>query len=67
MNESIRRIESSGYHVTLDQCIWEAAQNDEIAFINEYMKMAKYGFDFGGKLINKIMSPGMKLFHLWFK
>jgi len=35
------------------------------AFVNEYMKMAKYSFDFGGVLINKIMSPGFKIFSLW--
>jgi hypothetical protein len=35
------------------------------AFVYEYMKMAKYNFDFGGVLINKIMSPGFKIFSLW--
>lgn len=37
----------------------------QVAFIDEYLKMAKYDFDFGGKMINKIMSPGLKLFHQW--
>ena len=31
-------------------------------FLNEHMKMAKYNFDFGKTLLNKIMSPGWKLF-----
>ena len=44
---------------------WSPAPNSKVAFIDEYLKMAKYDFDFGGKMINKIMSPGLKLFHQW--
>ena len=44
--------------------VWTPAKNNQVAFIDEYMKMAKYEFDFGGILYNKIMSPGAKLFEL---
>ena len=65
MMQSIRRLEKNGYEVVREKCIWEAAPNSDIAFVNEYMKMAEHGFDFGGKMINKIMSPGFKLFNMW--
>ena len=44
--------------------VWTPAKNKQVAFIDEYMKMAKYEFDFRGILYNKIMSPGAKLFEL---
>jgi hypothetical protein len=62
MKVSIRRIENQGFHVIRADCIWEPATDDKNAFIDEYLKMEKYGFDFGGKLINKIMSPGKKYY-----
>lgn len=61
MLASVRRLGKQGY--TVSDYNWTAAKNSTVAFIDEYMKMSKYGFDFGGKLINKIMSPGFKLFH----
>ena len=64
MQASISRITNQGYSVTSSN--WTPAPNSQVAFIDEYLKMAKYDFDFGGKMINKIMSPGLKLFHLWF-
>lgn len=63
MNASIRRLTRQGYEV-IDYS-WTASKNHATAFVDEYMKMAKYDFDFGGKLINKIMSPGFKLFNAW--
>lgn len=42
--------------------IWQPARNSQTAFVDEYMKMSKYKLDFGGKLINRIMSPGAKIF-----
>ena len=63
MKASMKRLEKLGY--TIQDKLWTPAANSKIGFIDEYMKMAKYDFDFGGKLINKIMSPGAKLFELW--
>ena len=63
MNTSIRRLTKQGYQVT--DALWEASRNNSTAFVDEYMKMAKYGFDFGGKMINKIMSPGFRIFNYW--
>ena len=63
MNQSIRRLEHQGYTVTSSK--WTSSLNNKTAFVDEYMKMAKYNFDFGGKLINKIMSPGFKIFNSW--
>lgn len=62
MANSIKRLTKQGYEVV--DAIWQPSSNNTTAFIDEYMKMAKYEFDFGGKLINKIMSPGAKLFEL---
>lgn len=64
MIRSIKRITAQGYEVI--DYLWEPSKNSATAFVDEYMKMAKYGFDFGGKMINKIMSPGFKIFHAWF-
>ena len=63
MQSSIRRLQKQGFLVT--DSLWESARNSSTAFVNEYMKMAKYNFDFGGVLINKIMSPGFKIFSMW--
>ena len=63
MNASIRRLERKGYEVI--DAVWQPSRNNATAFVDEYMKMAKYNFDFGGKLINKIMSPGFKIFNSW--
>jgi len=41
---------------------WTPATNNEMAFIQEYLGMANYSFDFGGVLYNKIHSPGRKLY-----
>ena len=63
MNRSINRLTKQGYNVIDSH--WTPASNSKVAFVDEYMKMAKYDFDFGGKLINKIMSPGFKIFNSW--
>ena len=63
MQASIRRLSRKGYDII--DYTWEASKNNATAFVDEYMKMAKYNFDFNGKLINKIMSPGFKIFHSW--
>lgn len=63
MDVSIRRLEHRGYEVV--EAVWQASRNNATAFVDEYMKMSKYAFDFGGKLINKIMSPGFKIFSSW--
>ena len=63
MQRSVRRLTKQGF--TVVKKAWQPAKNHATAFIDEYMKMSKYNFDFGGKLINKIMSPGFKLFHSW--
>ena len=63
MNASIRRLTKNDF-VVVDY-YWTPSKNHLTAFVDEYMKMAKYDFDFGGKLINKIMSPGFKIFNLW--
>ena len=48
--------------------------NDSVAFIDEFMRMSKYDFDFyhlfknpNSVLYNKIMSPGAKIFARWFQ
>ena len=64
MFRSIKQLEKQGYEVVKSLSSWQPAPNHTVAFIDEYMKMAKYGFDFGGKMINRIMSPGAKLFEL---
>ena len=64
MQASIRRLKSQGYTIT-SKPKWTPAANSKVAFVDEYMKMSKYNFDFGGKLINKIMSPGFKIFNSW--
>ena len=64
MQASMRRLQRQGYTITSSPQ-WTPAANSKIAFIDEYMKMSKYDFDFGGKLINKIMSPGFKIFNSW--
>lgn len=63
MHASMRRLQRQGFDVV--NTLWESAPNSSTAFVNEYMKMAKYNFDFGGVLINKIMSPGFKIFSSW--
>lgn len=63
MQASIRRLQKQGFEVV--DSLWEPARDSYTAFVNEYMKMAKYDFDFGGKLINVIMSPGFKIFSSW--
>ncbi|MGM9681215.1 MAG: polymorphic toxin-type HINT domain-containing protein, partial [Eubacteriales bacterium] len=63
MNRSINRLTKQGYNVIDSH--WTPASNSSVAFVDEYMKMAKYDFDFGGKLINKIMSPGFKIYNSW--
>ena len=64
MKASTKRLKSQGYTITSEPQ-WTPADNSKIAFVDEYMKMAKYNFDFGGQLINKIMSPGFKIFNSW--
>ena len=66
MQVSIRRLENSGYIVNRGISRWDPAPSDQMAFVHEYLKMAEYAFDFGGQLINKIMSPGMNIFNNWF-
>lgn len=61
MLRSKNRLEKQGFEI-LDK-VWQEAKDNTTAFIDEYMKMARYVFDFGGKLINKIMSPGFKYFN----
>jgi len=63
MARSIRRLQKQGFEIVGQA--WEPAKDSATAFVYEYMKMAKYNFDFGGVLINKIMSPGFKIFSLW--
>lgn len=63
MKTSVRRLQKKGFEVV--DAVWQPSRNNATAFVDEYMKMAKYDFDFGGKLINKIMSPGFKIFHSW--
>lgn len=63
MQTSIRRLQKQGFEVV--DSLWEPAKDSATAFVSEYMKMAKYDFDFGGKLINEIMSPGFKIFSSW--
>ena len=63
MQVSIRRLEKEGF--TIVDHHWDPAPNSDIGFVYEYMKMAKYNFDFEGKMINKIMSPGFKKFNQW--
>ena len=63
MMESIKRLTKQGYTVTNSQ--WTPSSNNQTAFVDEYIKMSKYGFDFGGKMINKIMSPGFKIYNSW--
>ena len=63
MMRSVSRIRSQGYSITDGNWHWDWAANDTIGFIDEYMKMAKYGFEFGVKMLNKIMSPGFTLFN----
>ena len=63
MKQSIRRLKKQGYTITYSD--WSPSLNSQTAFVDEYMKMAKYNFDFGGKMINQIMSPGFKIFNSW--
>ena len=63
MNVSIRRLQKDGYQIV--DFLWEHADDSATAFVQEYMKMAKYNFDFGGQMINQIMSPGFKIFSSW--
>ena len=63
MNGSIRRLQKDGYQIV--DFLWEHADDSATAFVQEYMKMAKYNFDFGGQMINQIMSPGFKIFSSW--
>ena len=62
MMQSVARIRKQGHPITDGNWHWDWAESDTVAFIDEHMKMAKYNFDFGKTLLNKIMSPGWKLF-----
>lgn len=61
MMTSVHRLEGDG-HTVVDYT-WTASMDNKTAFIDEYMRMSNYNFDFGGKLINKIMSPGFRIFN----
>ena len=64
--ESVARIRKQNHPITDGNWHWDWAESDTAAFIDEHMKMAKYNFDFGGTLLNKIMSPGRNLFESMF-
>ena len=73
MRASARRV-SKDFDDTVVKMEWRWAKSDEVGFIDEYMRMSKYGFDFydpkknpTGILYNKIMSPGSKIFGRWFQ
>lgn len=73
MRKSARRV-SKKYNDPVVKKEWRWAKSDEVGFIDEYMRMSKYGFDFydpinnpTGILYNKIMSPGSKIFGRWFQ
>ena len=63
MNKSANRISKKFGDKVVNKS-WTSAKNSQIAFIDEYMKMSKYNFDFGGQLYNKIISPGFKYFEM---
>lgn len=63
MRRSMSRLRKQGYEILSDGA-WKSSLNSKTAFVDEYMRMAQYDFDFGGKLVNKIMSPGAKIFEL---
>ena len=63
-NEGAPQFQIKGLRGQSVNAVWTPAKNKQVAFIDEYMKMAKYEFDFEGILYNKIMSPGAKLFGL---
>ena len=66
MMRSVSRLRKQGFNISDGNWHWDWAGSDKVGFIDEYMKMAKYDFDFEGKLINKIMSPGYRLFESMF-
>jgi hypothetical protein len=66
MMQSVARIRKQNHPITDGNWHWDWAESDTVAFIDEHMKMAKYNFDFEGTLLNKIMSPGRKLFESMF-
>ena len=73
MRKSARRV-SQQHHDPVVDMEWRWARNEEVGFIDEYMRMSKYGFDFydrinnpNGILYNKILSPGSKIFGRWFQ
>lgn len=70
MHWSTKRIEGK-FGDTMVKQTYVSTPNDQVAFVREYMTMAKYNFDFTtnthkGILYNRINSPGRKLFELWF-
>lgn len=73
MRTSARRV-SRRYNDPVVNMDWRWAKSDEVGFIDEYMRMSKYGFDFyhpktnpNSILYNKIMTPGAKIFGRWFQ
>lgn len=73
MRTSARRV-SRRYNDPVVNMDWRWAKSDEVGFIDEYMRMSKYGFDFyhpktnlNGILYNEIMTPGAKIFGRWFQ
>ena len=73
MRESARR-ESKRFNDPVIGMEWRWAKSDEVGFIDEYMRMSKYDFDFyhsktnpHSRLYNRRMSPGAKIFGRWFQ
>lgn len=67
MIKSARRV-SRRYNDPVVNMGWRWAKSNEVGFIDEYMRMSKYGFDFyhpktnpNGILYNEIMFSGLKL------
>ena len=73
MEKSAQRV-SKKFNDAVVNKEWCEAMNDSVAFIDEFMRMSKYDFDFyhlfknpNSVLYNKIMSPGAKIFARWFQ
>ena len=73
MRESANRIFKQ-FQDAIVKMEWRGSINEDAAFIDEYMRMSEYGFDFydkinnpGSALYNLIMSPGAKIFGRWFQ
>ena len=72
MKNSAKRI-SKMFNDQVKTMDWKQAKNPKIAFIDEFMRMSEYGFDFfspnnpDSSLYNLIMSPGAKYFAEWFQ